>query len=163
MGCDVGCLPVYEGCLVMQTNTEQLAFPRSGLSIVRAKKRAKELVKSGEYSTLSEAQNSIAQGEMSLPWAKAMEAIKLSKNNPIIQFMTVSDIQSVMSDIPDLTDFGLGIYRNRRKTLEERQKEFEKEREHLLKNVDECNKCCMYLQHLNKKKKQPIGTLVVMA
>lgn len=49
-------------------------FP-SGLSIRRAKDRAKDLLKEGEVKSLNEAQNRISMTEMGVPWAKAMKII----------------------------------------------------------------------------------------
>jgi len=51
-----------------------LIFP-SGLTINRAKDRAKKLLKDGEARSLNEAQDLISTEEMGVSWAKAMKII----------------------------------------------------------------------------------------
>jgi len=136
----------------MSTDTSPLHFPKTGLSISRAKKRAKEAVKAGAFSTLVEAQNSVSYSEMGLPWAKAIAMLNDRKNSSIPQLMTQSDIKTVMTDIPELTHFGFGAYRGYGIAFKDYLKKIENEKQSLLSAVEECNKACMYLQHLEKRK-----------
>lgn len=53
---------------------ENSKFP-SGLTVRRAKDRAKYLLKECEVKSLNEAQNRISMAEMGVPWAKAMKII----------------------------------------------------------------------------------------
>ena len=131
----------------MPNDTALLCFPNSGLTINRAKKRAKEAVKAGLHQTLTDAQNAIAHKEMGLPWAKAIDKLKSAS-----LFMTRNDIQMVMKDIPELTHFGFGAYRDRGTTYIEHLKKIEYNKQALLNALDECNRACMYLQHLEKRK-----------
>ncbi len=133
------------------SDSKVLYFP-SSLSIDRAKKRAKAAVKAGEFPTLTQALDAIARAEMGIPWGKAIAALKSRQQSPITQFMTVRDIQAVMGEIPSLTHFGFGAYRDRSKSYKDYLRDVEKEKESLLGAVDECNKACMYLQHLEKRK-----------
>ncbi len=133
------------------SDSKVLSFP-SSLSIDRAKKRAKAAVKAGEFPTLTQALDAIARAEMGIPWGKAIAALKPQQQSPISQFMTVRDIQTVMGEIPSLTHFGFGAYRDRSKSYKDYLRDVEKEKESLLCAVDECNKACMYLQHLEKRK-----------
>lgn len=64
----------------MHANNLPLSFP-SGLSIKRAKKKAKELVKKGEKPSLSVALNAISMQEVGLPWSKAVSHLK--KSHPL--------------------------------------------------------------------------------
>lgn len=130
-----------------------LSFP-SGLTIVRAKKRAKKMVRSGAFSQLTDAQNSIAQAEVQMPWSLAMDALKSGTVASTSGVMTKEDIHRVMQANPNLTDFGFGIFRDRSrlKSRAEREQKFKKERDALANNVDHCNKAMRFLQFLDQRK-----------
>lgn len=66
--------------------------------------------------------------------------------------MNREDIQRIMDEVPGLNDFGIGVYDQRRKKPEEREKELAEGRAHLLKSVDACNKVCQWLGQIDKIK-----------
>lgn len=60
--------------------------------------------------------------------------------------MTKADIEAVMREIPELGDFGVGIFnQGRGKSLEERRAEREAEKRALLNSADICTKICEWL------------------
>lgn len=71
----------------------KLVFP-SGLSVQRAKVRAKELVKSHKFDSLSKAQDFIALQEVGLPWALAMPQV--------IEVSTIADKQDYLITANDI-------------------------------------------------------------
>lgn len=141
---------LLRGCLIMST-ISILRFP-SGLTIDRAKQRAKTAVKAGKSPTLTHAQDAISYAQIGLPWSKAIPHLKKHEKSNIQQFMTSRDILSVMKDLPTLTHYGFGAYKERPFSMSDYLKKVEQEKESLTKAVDECNKACMYIQHFNKRK-----------
>ena len=135
----------------MPATNKKLVFP-SGLSVVRAKKRAKESVKNRQFLTLTEAQNAISQSEMGIPWSKAIRELSDQTGSRIQKFMTADDILAVMEQIPELTHHGYGAYRGYGMPLKEYLAKVDEEKRVLRGAVDECNKACMYIQHLEKRK-----------
>jgi hypothetical protein len=133
------------------SSTPTLSFP-SGLTISRAKQRAKAAVKIGGFSSLAHAQNAISYDQIGLPWSKAMARLKAQPKSNIQQFMTSRDILSVMKDLPSLTHYGFGAHKDWPFSIDHYMKKVEQEKESLTTAVDECNKACMYIQHLNKRK-----------
>ena len=135
-----------------------LVFP-SGLSVQRAKTRAKALVKSHQIENLSKALDAIALEEVGKPWPLAMH--QLAENNPQGYLMTTADIEHIMSAEPLLTHFGfehLDSYsdafykRHCDCSKEEYIQRFKKNRATLRNALEECQRCCTYLQHMDKIK-----------
>ncbi len=73
---------------------------------------------------------------------------------PVINYpqMTRDDIQAVMDAHPLLTHSGLGLRRDPRLSLEEREAHFREARSSLLNAVDECNRACRFLRHVTPRK-----------
>lgn len=134
----------------MTIHLSKLAFP-SGLTLARAKKRAKEELKKGMHENQTAALDSIAKFEMGCPWALAMAKLEQSIS-PLKTFMTKNDIKKIMSEHPYLTSHGMGGYESPSMTPREKKASFQRSREDLLTIVDECNKACMFLQHFDKRK-----------
>ena len=139
---------------------QNLVFP-SGLSVQRAKKRAKELVKSEQAKTQTDALDVISFKEVNKPWALAMA--QLQQNSDSSNYLiTFSDIERIVEQEPLLDYNGFGhsdSYHEsfyKRYTFQDSKAEylqnFKKNRESLKKALDECQRCCMYLQHLKKIK-----------
>ncbi|HEE6661323.1 MULTISPECIES: hypothetical protein [Acinetobacter calcoaceticus/baumannii complex] len=136
---------------------QNLVFP-SGLSVQRAKKRAKELVRTEQAKNQTEALNSISIKEVNKPWALALS--QLHQNSSYL--ITISDIERVMKQEPLLDYSGFGyadtyhdaFYKRHtfRKSKNEYLQSFLENREKLKNAIDECQRCCMYLQHLKKIK-----------
>lgn len=129
------------------SNTELPLYFPSGLSIRRARDLAKDERKNGRYSTLSAAQDAIAQNEMGRSWAKSIDYLRGRQH-----FMTIDDIKSVMRDVPELTYFGFGSSWHREKTYEEYLQDVELDKQKLLASLNECNRACQYLQYVEKRK-----------
>ena len=68
--------------------------------------------------------------------------------------MSQRDIQKIIDLHPNLTDFGIGIFRNPTKspTPEERQTEFQKQQSSLLNSVESFKKTCNWLSTKQKIK-----------
>ena len=138
-----------------------IIFP-SGLSIQRAKKRAKELVKSGQFKNLSKALDFISSKEMGMPWALATYQLKSNYTTPITPnyLITTSDIERILEQEPFLTSSGFEsfayddtFYQNHGNYSNgDEPQRYKKDREYLKNSIEECQKCCVYLQHLNKLK-----------
>ncbi|UYZ83043.1 hypothetical protein MTZ49_10560 [Entomomonas sp. E2T0] len=139
-----------------------IIFP-SGLSSQRAKKRAKELVKSGQFKNLSKALDFISFKEIGMPWALATYQLKSNYTIPINQnyLITTTDIERIMEQEPLLTHHGFeyedffsdSFYqRYEYSSRENYRQRFKEKRENLKNALEECQKCCLYLQHLNKLK-----------
>ena len=139
---------------------QNLVFP-SGLSVQRAKKRAKELVKSKQAKNQTDALDAISLKEVNKPWALAMAQLQqnLDSSNYLI---TRIDIARVLEQEPLLTANGFGhadTYHEsfyKRRTFHDSKAEyiqhFHASQEILRNSIDECQRCCMYLQHLKKLK-----------
>ncbi|ELV4008533.1 hypothetical protein QNY05_004728 [Escherichia coli] len=77
---------------------QNLVFP-SGLSVQRAKKRAKELVKSEQAKTQTDALDVISFKEVNKPWALAMA--QLQQNSDSSNYLiTFSDIERIVEQEP---------------------------------------------------------------
>mgnify|MGYP003587786776 CR=1 FL=1 len=134
---------------------QNLVFP-SGLSVQRAKKRAKELVRTEQAKNQTHALDLISLNEINKPWALAMPYLRQN----IDYLITLADIERVMQQEPLLNYDGFGhldsyseYFYNRyafQKTKEEYIKSFKDYRESLRNALEECQRCCMYLQHLKK-------------
>lgn len=64
--------------------------------------------------------------------------------------MTKRDVQRIMDEVPGLNDFGIGVFNQRRKKPEEREKELAEGKAQLLDSVDACNKVCEWLASIDK-------------
>ncbi len=73
-------------------------------------------------------------------------------DKPRAKLITRSDILAVMEAHPLLTHFGMGIYFDRNKTLEERNRDFEANRKSLANAENECERACQFLTHVNARK-----------
>lgn len=134
---------------------QNLVFP-SGLSVQRAKKRAKELVRTEQANNQTDALDLISFEEINKPWALAMPYLR--QNNDYL--ITLVDIARIMEEEPLLNYNGFGhldIYSEYfykkytfQKTKAEYIKRFKEQRDSLSKALDECQRCCIYLQHLKK-------------
>lgn len=127
----------------------ELKFP-SGRSVANCKKDANRLKKI-QNIPLHEALNVVAKDNgLSMPFHKAVALIKNSSS----QIMTRGDIQAVLDKHLELTHFGIGLYRQYTAefNVKKYRATFEKERQSLLDAVDECNRACRYLAHMNKRK-----------
>ncbi|HFF4817184.1 TPA: hypothetical protein ACGC51_003649, partial [Acinetobacter baumannii] len=82
---------------------QNLVFP-SGLSVQRAKKRAKELVRTEQAKNQTEALNSISIKEVNKPWALAISQLHQNSN----YLITLADIKRVMEQEPLLDYSGFG-------------------------------------------------------
>ncbi|MEQ1312393.1 hypothetical protein [Acinetobacter sp. XH1639] len=139
---------------------QNLVFP-SGLSVQRAKKRAKELVKSEQVKTQTAALDVISFKEMNKPWALAMAQLQ-KKSDSLNHLITLADIERILEQEPLLDYNGFGYSDSyhesfyKRYTFQDSKAEylqnFKKNRQSLKKALDECQRCCMYLQHLKKIK-----------
>jgi len=66
---------------------------------------------------------------------------------------TKEKIQYAMDKVPNLTDFGIGLYEQHRKLpITEQKKKFEEERKALLENTEEFEKVCQWLSSIEKIK-----------
>ncbi|NNP73083.1 hypothetical protein A7P53_10940 [Acinetobacter defluvii] len=134
---------------------QNLVFP-SGLSVQRAKKRAKELVKTKQACNQIDALDSISLKEINKPWALAIPYLQQN----IDYLITLEDIERVMLQEPLLNYNGFGhldsysehFYKKFtfKNTKDEYIQSFIKDRESLKNALDECQRCCLYLQHLKK-------------
>ena len=139
---------------------QNLVFP-SGLYEKKKKKRAKELVKSKQAKNQTDALDAISLKEVNKPWALAMAQLQqnLDSSNYLI---TRIDIARVLEQEPLLTANGFGhadTYHEsfyKRRTFHDSKAEyiqhFHASQEILRNSIDECQRCCMYLQHLKKLK-----------
>ena len=67
--------------------------------------------------------------------------------------MSKSDIRKSISKLPNLTDFGVGLYENGKGlSKSEYKKQFKKEQERLLDSVESFDKTCTWLSQINKIK-----------
>ena len=67
--------------------------------------------------------------------------------------MSISNIRAVVSQLPQLTDFGVGIFQNGRGLSEvERNKKIKEEQEALIQSVEAFNKTCSWLSQIDKLK-----------
>ncbi|MFZ3088870.1 MAG: hypothetical protein WA123_12490, partial [Methylotenera sp.] len=139
----------------MLSNNTQV-FP-SGRSLRNCRSDAKRLSRSKNIP-LHQALDEIAKNNgMDVPWAKAVSILSsgqdsLASISVIERMMTIRDIEVVMNMHPRLTHFGIGISYRPSMTADERTDSFNKNRAALLDAVDECNKACMFLRHVNKRK-----------
>lgn len=139
---------------------QNLVFP-SGLSVQRAKKRAKELVKNKQANNQTDALDAISLKETNKPWALAMAQLQ-QNSSPSNYLITLADIERILEKEPLLTAYGFGhadTYHEsfyKRRTFYDSKKEyilhFQESREVLRNSIDECQRCCMYLQYLEKLK-----------
>lgn len=131
-------------------------FP-SGRSIGNCRKDAKRLAREQKIP-LHEAQNQVARlNGIDLPWGLAIqktiavpEADSLSSQPTKV--MTVSDIQRVIKDHPRVTHFGMGVPLRGIKNMEEHHLAMLESKQQLLNAVDECNRACLFLTHVEKRK-----------
>lgn len=139
----------------MPSNITQV-FP-SGRSLTNCRNDAKRLSRSKNIP-LHQALDEIAKiNGMDVPWAKAMSMLDRSQEDftsvsAIERLMTKRDIEVVMDMHPRLTHFGIGVSYRPSMTAAERADSFNKNRAALLEAIDECNKACMFLRHVNKRK-----------
>lgn len=143
----------------MQNITSNLVFP-SGLSVSRARQRAKASVKSEQFANLAAALDHIAIQEMNLPWALAMPRLEqFGRANSTL--ITLADIAQVMQDYPLLEYGGFGhddcyyeafYQRHTRQSKAEYLNRFRIGRQRLGQALDECQRCCLYLEHMRKIK-----------
>lgn len=134
---------------------QNLVFP-SGLSVQRAKKRAKELVRAEQAKNQTQALDLISLNEINKPWALAMPYLRQHINHLI----TLDDIKKVMEQEPLLTHNGFGhldsysehFYKKYtfKNSKAEYLQSFKHDRESLCNAIEECQRCCMYLKHLKK-------------
>lgn len=135
---------------------ESLRFP-SGRSVANCRKDAKRQSRL-DCIPLHEALDAIAiVNGLDLPWHKAIAALQqqdpLPSAAPLrVREMTVADVQSIMGRHPELTHFGIGVYRPNLKTASELAASFKKERTSLLGAVAECNRAVRFLQYTTKRK-----------
>ena len=85
---------------------QNLVFP-SGLSVQRAKKRAKELVKSEQAKTQTHALDVISFKEVNKPWALAMAQLQ-KKSDSLNHLITLADIERILEQEPLLDYNGFG-------------------------------------------------------
>lgn len=130
-------------------------FP-SGRSIGNCRKDAKRLAREQKIP-LHEAQNQVAKlNGIDLPWGLAIKetvavAVTASSSQPI-RVMSISDIQRVIADHPRVTHFGMGVPLHGLKNMEEHHAAILESQQRLLNAVDECNRACQFLAHVNKRK-----------
>lgn len=136
------------GCTIKMANykaydMQNLVFP-SGLSVQRAKKRAKELVKTKQACNQIDALDSISLKEINKPWALAIPYLQQN----IDYLITLEDIERVMLQEPLLNYNGFGhldsysehFYKKFtfKNTKDEYIQSFIKDRESLKNALDEC-------------------------
>jgi len=63
--------------------------------------------------------------------------------------MTRDEIQKIMDEVPGLNDFGIGVFDQRRKTPEERDKELREGEQTLLESGEDCAKVCAWLKQVD--------------
>lgn len=134
----------------MTANNFPLSFP-SGLTVKRARSRAKEAKASGKYKSNTDALNAIAIEETGLPWAKAIDQLYVDYLNPIEKFMTLDNIKKIVNKHTHLSDFGMEQLDFSGMTEHERALSHKHDRNALTTNLKECNKACMFLKHLDKR------------
>lgn len=66
--------------------------------------------------------------------------------------MTRDDIKRIMDKVPNLNDFGIGVYNERKKKPDAREKELAEGKTQLLDSVEACNKVCKWLSAVAKIK-----------
>ena len=67
--------------------------------------------------------------------------------------MTKNKIITVLKEVPDLTDFGIGLFENGRGlTSEEYRKKFKSEQERLIESTEEFERVCQWLYQIDKIK-----------
>lgn len=67
-----------------------------------------------------------------------------------LETMTKADIQRIIDDVPELNDFGVGVYDDQKKTPEERTENLNAGKVDLLKSVDACNKLCKWMADVER-------------
>jgi len=150
----VGCLPWLLRRRSM-TNFDSLCFP-SGRTVGNCRKDAKRLARQKQIP-LSQAQDIVAaENGASHSWGRAIALLK-AQSQPVppsrsASLMSQSDIRAVMAAHPNLTHFGIGIFRTPRQSVEERRAIFERERGNLAGALDECNRAMRFLMHALKRK-----------
>lgn len=72
--------------------------------------------------------------------------------------MTTEDLQRIIDQVPMLNDHGISVYNAKRCTPEERAKELEAGRAHLMRSLPKCNKVCAWLEGI-KPTKRPNGRI----
>lgn len=137
------------------TNFDSLCFP-SGRTVGNCRKDAKRLARQKQIP-LSQAQDIVAaENGASHSWGRAIALLK-AQSQPVppsrsASLMSQSDIRAVMAAHPNLTHFGIGIFRTPRQSVEERRAIFERERGNLAGALDECNRAMRFLMHALKRK-----------
>ena len=134
--------------------TDKLRFP-SGRSVANCKKDAKRLCKTDRIPLHEALDRVSADNGLAMPFHLAITQLKKQAARFM---MTHADIQAVMDKHPELTHFGIGLYRRTAEKMTESEYaiSFEKERQSLLEAVDECNRACHFLKHMQKR--QTINT-----
>ncbi|HMN15871.1 MAG TPA: hypothetical protein PKD55_26435 [Bellilinea sp.] len=137
------------------TNFDSLSFP-SGRTVGNCRKDAKRLAKQKQIP-LHKAQDIVAaENGSSHSWGHAIALLK-TQPQPVLpsrsaSLMSQADIRAVMVSHPNLTHFGIGIFRLPRQSVEERRVVFERERGSLAGALDECNRAMRFLMHALKRK-----------
>ena len=71
--------------------------------------------------------------------------------------MSRNDIQKVLDQVPELNDFGIGLFKNGHGlTPEQRKAKLEEDRQKLLESIDEFDKTCEWLS--TKERRKSINT-----
>jgi len=134
--------------------TDKLRFP-SGRSVANCKKDAKRLCKTDRIPLHEALDRVAADNGLAMPFHRAIAQLK---KQAATSLMTRTDIQAVMDRHPELTHFGLGLSQRAvsKMTFDEYRIAFEQERQSLLDAVDECNRACRFMRHMQKR--QTINT-----
>jgi len=142
-------LPALIGDGVM--SNDNCKFP-SGRSVANCRKDAKRLSRDNKIP-LNQALDAVAIANgISLPWHVALQ--QLNGNSAQTSKMTVKDIQRVIDRVPELTHFGLGVYKGANiifRNPDDYRAKLKEGHQELLLALDECNLVCRFLAHTTRR------------
>jgi hypothetical protein len=128
-------------------------FP-SGRSVADCRKDAKRLSREQKIP-LYEAQNRVAKlNGVDMPWGLAIKKTLLATPDADqrMQRITAKDIQLIIAGHSRLTHFGIGVPLRGIRNMEEHHFAMLEGRKQLVDAVDECNRACLFLAHVDKRK-----------
>lgn len=139
------------------TTIDSQKFP-SGRSVGNCRKDAKRLSREQKIP-LHEAQDRVAKvNGIDLPWGLAIQrtiaATKTADSISVqpVKLMSILDLQRVIRDHPRITHFGMGVPLRGIKNMEEHHSAMVEGRQQLINAIDECNRACLFLAHVEKRK-----------
>ncbi len=133
-------------------NTRDILYFPSGRSVKNCQKDAKRLKKSLGIPH-HQALNEVARlNGLDMNWAEAMQHLDSQMGaTPQYPIMTVKDIDHVIAQYPRLTHFGFGVFDEAGMSYADLQEKMDRNKEELRNAVDECNRACRFIAHLDKR------------